>query len=241
LTKEIIKPFLLEKLLFGEKVNLEQPSPNLIHIYGEAGSGKTTLAIQLACNVCSNQKKVVLIDTEGKVSGSKIKGIIQPLEFSLINKNLKLYNPNSFQKQYELIRNLEFYLLKQQHIGLIIIDTITNLYRQERNNEQDEKINYRKLAYQVALLRKISYDKKIPIIIFNQATMVKKEDSDSFSNLRLERVNPVAKAIMSYWADREIILISHGFGKFEAREPGEYKGRVKFGINSEGIIPIDEE
>ncbi|MBN1330223.1 MAG: AAA family ATPase [Candidatus Heimdallarchaeota archaeon] len=240
MTKEIIKPFLLEKLLFGEKVNLEQLKPNLIHIYGEAGAGKTTLAIQLACNVCSNNMKVVLIDTEGKVSGSKIKGIVQQSEFPIINKNLKLYYLSSFQKQYELIRNLEFYLQNQQ-IGLIIIDTITNLYRQERNTEYDEKINYRKLAYQVALLRKISFDKKIPIILFNQATMVKKEESDSFSNLQHEKVNPVAKAIMDYWIDREIILISHGFGKFEARKPGEYVGRVKFGINSEGIIPIDEE
>jgi len=240
LTEEIIKPFLLEKLLFGEKVDLKQPSPNLIHIYGEAGSGKTTLAIQLACNICSHKMKVVLIDTEGKISGSKIKGIVQQSEFPTINKNLKLYNPNNFQKQYELIRNLEYYLQNQQ-IGLLIVDTITNLYRQEKNSEQDEKINYRKLAYQVALLRKISYDKKIPIILFNQATMIKKEDSDFFSNLRREKVNPVAKAIMDYWVDREIILISHGFGKFEARKPGEYEGRVKFGINSEGIIPLSEE
>jgi hypothetical protein len=70
--------------------------------------------------------------------------------------------------------------------------------------------------------------------------MAKSDDDDTndfLENLKQERVSPVAKSIASYWADREIILLSYGFGKFEARIPGEFVGRVKFSINSNGIIP----
>ena len=69
--------------------------------------------------------------------------------------------------------------------------------------------------------------------------MVKVDDSEGLKSLKHEKVNPVAKAIMEYWVDREIILISHGWGKFEGRIPNEFEGRVKFGIDTNGIIPLD--
>ena len=79
-----------------------------------------------------------------------------------------------------------------------------------------------------------------PVILFNQATMMKVENEDFLSSVKRERVSPVAKSIMDYWIDREIIVISHGFGDFEARRPGEYEGRVKFSITSQGIVPQEE-
>jgi len=69
--------------------------------------------------------------------------------------------------------------------------------------------------------------------------MRKIEDSEGLKSLKHESVSPVAKAIMSYWADREIILISHGRGNFEGRIPNEFEGRVKFGIDTKGIVPLD--
>jgi hypothetical protein len=126
-----------------------------------------------------------------------------------------------------------------QEIGLIIVDTITNLYRQEENFGKNRKNIYEKLAFQVALLRKLSRENEIPVILINQATMTKIDDSEGLKSLKRERVNPGAKAIMEYWVDREIILISHGWGKFEGRIPNEFEGRVKFGIDTKGIVPLE--
>ncbi|MBK5113310.1 MAG: AAA family ATPase [Candidatus Heimdallarchaeota archaeon] len=238
MTTGIIQPVELEELVFGEKISPDKPVAKLIHIFGEAGSGKTTLALQLTCGIGLLGKKVIFIDTEGKVTGTKIKAIAKEKTFPKINQMLKLYVPTNFQEQHSLISNLEYYLLNQD-IGLIIIDTITNLYRQEENFGKNKKNIYEKLAFQVALLRKLSQDQQIPIIIINQATMTKVEDSEGLKSLKRERVSPVAKAIMEYWVDREIILISHGWGNFEGRIPNEFKGRVKFGIDTKGIIPLD--
>ncbi len=238
MAKGIIKPIALEELIFGQIVNFQQPSTGLIHIFGEAGSGKTILALQLAIGFCDNGKKVVFIDTEGKVTGSKIKDLAPNKDFSRINSLLKLHIPSNFNEQHSLICSLEHFL-KNQELGLLIIDTITNLYRQEVNYGKNKKSNFEKLAFQVALLRKISSDCKFPVILFNQATMHKVDETDIIANLRREKVNPVAKAIMTYWTDREIILVSHGWGNYEARVPSEFKGRVKFRIDTKGIVPVE--
>ncbi|MHA1155811.1 MAG: AAA family ATPase [Candidatus Heimdallarchaeota archaeon] len=227
----------LEELILGEKFDPKIIKSKVVHIYGEAGSGKTTVAVQLAVGYSLKNKKVIYIDTEGKVSGEKIKNIVSEENFDKVNKNIKIYFPRDFEKQHDLIQKLEFYL-SNQNIGAIIIDTMTNLYRQAMLFKKDTKILYEKLAYEVAFLRKLSRDRNITIILVNQATMPKaiKNEDDSLS-YNYERINPAAKAIMSYWADREIILVSHGWGNFEARIPGEFERRVKFGINDEGIAP----
>lgn len=227
----------LEKIVFGEEIDLKQSKSTLIHMYGEAGSGKTTIALQLAIGFCLQNKKAIYIDTEGKVIGEKIKNISKD-KFDLVNKNLKIYFPNEFDQQHDIIQKLEFYLTNQ-NIGVIVIDTMTNLYRQAMLFRKDTKILYERLAFQVALLRKVSQDTNLPIFLFNQATMPKAiKNEDNTLSYNYERINPVARAVMSYWSDREIILISHGWGSFEARIPGEFERRVKFKIDSNGITPI---
>lgn len=236
-TTEVFLPKKLEKLLFNEVLDFNKPISDLIHIFGEAGTGKTTLALQIACKFCAKGKKVVFIDTEGKVSAIRIKEIIQNTDFTKINKMLKLYTPSDFSKQHELIINMEYYLHNQK-IDLLIIDTITNLYRQELKFNIKNKKNYERLAFQVALLKKIASEKSFLVVLFNQASMRKLKDENVLAPLKQERVSPVANAIMNYWTSREIILVAEGWGKYEARIPCEFEGSVKFGIDNSGIVPI---
>jgi len=106
--------------------------------------------------------------------------------------------------------------------------------------KKGNKSAFEKLAYQIAFLRRLSRERNIPILIFNQATMLKPSEKDPLI-LKRERVNPVAKAIMSYWSDREIIFIKQGWGKFEARIPSEFEGRVLFEISNKGITHLEDE
>jgi meiotic recombination protein DMC1 len=234
----LLNPPELETLIFGQKFSSEYKG-NLIHIFGEAGTGKTTMALQIAIAVCLRGKKVIIIDTEGKIGGEKIQAIAGTDNLAQVNKSLKLYCPQKFDEQHDLIERLDFYL-KNQEIGLIVIDTITNLYRQEMLFKKGNKSAFEKLAYQIAFLRRLSRERNIPILIFNQATMLKPSEKDPLI-LKRERVNPVAKAIMSYWSDREIIFIKQGWNKFEARIPSEFEGRVLFEISNKGITHLEDE
>lgn len=234
----LLNPPELETLIFGQKFSSDYKG-NLIHIFGEAGTGKTTMALQIAIAVCLRGKKVIIIDTEGKIGGEKIQAIAGTDNITQVNKSLKLYCPQKFDEQHDLIERLEYYL-KNQEIGLIVIDTITNLYRQEMLFKKGNKSAFEKLAYQIAFLRRLSQERNIPILIFNQATMLKPSEKDPLI-LKRERVNPVAKAIMSYWSDREIIFIKQGWNKFEARIPSEFEGRVLFEISNKGITHLEEK
>ncbi|MBD3192818.1 MAG: AAA family ATPase [Candidatus Heimdallarchaeota archaeon] len=223
----------LEQLIFGGGFHPEQSTTGeLIHIFGKAGSGRTTLALQIACNISLLGQKVLYIDTEGKVSGKRIKELVGD-KFKQVNDQLKLFYPKNFSEQHDFIQRIEFYLSNRE-IGLIVVDTITNLYRQGRMLGTIGKNNYEKLAFQVALLRQLAKKHSLKILLINQATISKKDDP---GNLKREQVSPVAKAIMNYWADREIILVAYGWGDFEARIPGEFEGRVKFKIDASGVTP----
>lgn len=239
MTNKIIEPEALERLIFGEGFIFNETPGKVIHIFGEAGSGRTTLALQIACNICSKNKKVLFIDTEGKVSGTRIKDISGDEHFPRVNKFLKLYSPANFTEQQDLIQNLDFFLINQK-VGMIIIDTITNLYRAEGKFGVPSKNHYEKLAFQVALLRNIAKQRSVLVLLLNQATMNKNDEGDELLNLKRENVSPVAKAILNYWSDREIILVSHGWGEFEARIPGEFEGRVKFKIDNKGVCPLED-
>lgn len=238
MSKGILEPKMLETMIFGKDFNIHDKKGILIHIYGQAGSGKTTLGLQIAASYCKIEKKVVYIDTEGKVTGAQIKSIVEIIPLEKIDKYLKLHLISDFKEQQTFISNLEFYL-KNQDIGLIVVDTITNLYRLEQTYHRDSTLNYEKLAFQVAHLRSLANTLQIPVIIINQATMPKIEEIEENEGYSHESINPVAKNIMSYWSDREIILVSYGWGKFEARKPSEIKGRVKFSISEKGIIPLE--
>lgn len=240
MVEELNIPPELAFLLFGKNLTLLNDQGKIFHIYGEAGTGKTTLAIQIALSYCTKNKRVFYLDTEGKVTGSKIREMSDENNFKSINKNLKLFIISKFEEQRKLIQKFDFFF-QTQKVDMIIVDTITNHYRQAMLFQKDTKNLYEKLAFQVAYLNKIAKKKTIPILLINQATMRKqKNDMINSEAMPLERIDPVAKAIMSYWSDKEIILINHGWGKFEARIPREYEGRVKFSISEKGIIPYNE-
>jgi RecA/RadA recombinase len=224
----------LLELLLGTKHEEKEPKGEVIHIYGEAGSGKTLLAIYLAYTFCSLKKQVVLIDTEGKILGHKIKQLIPPKKYSLINQFLKIFTIDDFTAQQELIQNIERFLINKE-VSLIMIDTITNLYRQKKFDEQKRRKLSNRLAFQVAHLRKIAYEKNIIIVLFNQVTMKQalKNQEEAFIE---EEVSPVAQAIMNYWVDKEIFIKSLGWGEFIARKARKTSEKIKFKINEHGKI-----
>lgn len=132
-------------------------------IYGPAGSGKTTVCLLAAISTIKQGKKVIIIDTEGGFS---------PTRFMQLTNKDKTYfehvfilKPVTFKEQIKTINKLKDLISK--NIGLIIVDTISYLYRIEMGKGEIKQIN-NELGLQVSYLTEIARKHNIPILITNQ-------------------------------------------------------------------------
>jgi len=175
-------------------------------IYGPSGSGKTNIAILIALNT-SKDKKVIFIDTEGGFSIERAKQLFSDYEKRI--ENLIISKPNSFFEQSEIFNNLEE-ISNKNDIGLIIVDSISMLYRLEKGEREAYDVN-KELARQLSILRKISHDKKIPVVLTNQVYA----DFENNSNIKMvggDLMKYTSKCIIQLRTDlngRKLKLVKH--------------------------------
>ncbi len=132
-------------------------------IYGPAGSGKTLFCLMAMVAVEKFNKKVIFVDTEGGFSAARLKQLNEKYEDVL--KNTIFLHPTSFDEQKKVIEKLKEHI--NDKIGLIIVDSISMLYRLQRTNEEAVEVN-RELGAQIAALTEIARKKNIPVLITNQ-------------------------------------------------------------------------
>jgi len=189
----------LNKFLFGG-----YETDVITTIYGPAGSGKTNLCILAGVSQAKKGNKVIYIDTEGGFSVDRVRQILKDENYEDTLKNIMLLKPTSFDEQElafgQLLKNV-----KKGDISLIIIDSMTILYRLELGDAihsgedlQIKEIN-RKLARQLRILSEIARKQQIPVIITNQVY------SEFLSNEKLKEgikreVNMVGGDLLKYWS-----------------------------------------
>ncbi len=130
-------------------------------IYGPSGSGKTNVCL-LAAITTARSSKVIYIDTEGGASTQRL------LQLTSGNPgladNILFLKPTCFKEQAELFNRLKD--LVNERVGMIIVDTISMLYRAELGKEvyDTNKVLGRQLSYLVEIARK----RNIPVLIASQ-------------------------------------------------------------------------
>lgn len=134
-------------------------------IYGEAGSGKTNLCIQLARNVVLDGKKVIFIDTEG-LSQDRVSQICGD-QCDMITKNLLIFEPYAFSEQETIIDKAVNLAIKNEDIGLVVLDSATLHYRIESGHEEDRR-ERKSLTRQITSLMKLCRKRRIPVILTSQ-------------------------------------------------------------------------
>jgi DNA repair protein RadB len=130
-------------------------------IFGPAGSGKTTFCM-IAAISAAEEKKVLYVDTEG---GFSCERLLQ-LSGKDAMKNILILKPTTFEEQAKAIDNLR--QMVNERIGLIVIDTISMLYRVEVGRKKDPKDIYGELDLQISYLSEIARKHNIPVLITNQ-------------------------------------------------------------------------
>lgn len=139
-------------------------------IYGNASSGKTTTCFLAAISALKKKRKVIFIDTEKAFNSERFRQLLlKNIDISEIENymdNFFLLQPKDFYEQQEQI--LKIYNSKSSKFFLLIIDSFTNLYKLELNNEP-KKINSM-MAEQIQALIRIARDKDKIVLITNQVT-----------------------------------------------------------------------
>ncbi len=132
-------------------------------IYGPAGSGKTNLCMLASIATIKRGKKVIYVDTEG---GFSLDRFNQVCNDENVLQSILFFRPTSFEDQKKVFSRLG--KLIAPLIGLIVVDTITHLYRiQMGERERIYEVN-QDLGLQIQILSQIARTQNIPVLMANQ-------------------------------------------------------------------------
>ena len=138
----------------------------ITNFYGEAGSGKTNLALIATKAAIDAGKKVVYIDTENNFSFERFAQIVGKGRVEDYLENVFLIEPKSWKEQCEQIEKLRF-LVKNEDIGLIVVDSIVSLYRLELTDENHVEVN-KEHSRQYATLMQLAREYNLAVLVTNQ-------------------------------------------------------------------------
>lgn len=194
----LIKPF-------NELFNYLFPIKGILSVWGDFGVGKTTFSLQKAIDYALGKNKIIYIYTKPNFPFEKINKYVQKSVKDTLDNMIFIKSLN-FEDLYSLVFNLEFIVLDTYKkpntiIDLIIIDSITDLYRLELNRESKEKnflLNY-KLNQILANLFFLNKKYSINIIVVNTQTNINQ-------NGQLIEVQSGGK-VMDYWIDNSLKIL----------------------------------
>ena len=144
--------------------------------YGPYGSGKSQLAFQLAINVQLKEKDgglnggAVWIDTEGTFRPQRIMEIAQAKELDpkKILKNIKIARAYSSDHQILLVEKIPDLINKGFNAKLVIVDSLTSLFRYEFVGRGTLAERQQKLNKHIHALQRIGDRYNLVIYVTNQ-------------------------------------------------------------------------
>ncbi len=188
-------------------------------IYGEASSGKTTLAKLAAIETAKKNKKVVYVDTENGFSIDRVKQLTGD-EFQNVLEKIILFKPKRFSEQNKIIRSLP----EMKNVSLIIVDTISHFYRAKV--KEKPKIYNMWIWRQFSILSELS--KNIPVIITNQV----------YNNIGKEKNAMIGGESFKRWGKR-IIRLEKSPRRLIFEKPAGDK--LNFEIKSSGVFKLEDK
>ena len=164
-------------------------------IYGEAATGKTTMAIQVAVTAAKMGSKVLFLDADHSFTPQRLHQIAG-VQNEEISPFILLFFPETFSEQRRIVESLESYVTPS--LGLIIIDSMSSLYRAAFSGPESVFNLNRDLARQAAYLSEFSSSHKLVCILTDQV--------HARLTPPVADVEPVARRTLSYFPQNIIRL-----------------------------------
>lgn len=134
-------------------------------IYGEAATGKTTTVIQAAVAVARRGLKILYLDCDHSFTQQRFHQIAGA-DSREISQLILLFLPETFSEQREMVESLESYVTPS--LGLVIVDSVSSLYRAAFPSSESIFSLNRDLGRQVAYLGELSTSRKIACVLTSQ-------------------------------------------------------------------------
>ena len=176
-------------------------SKGITSVWGDFGVGKTTFVLQTVINSVYLRNKILFIYTKPNFPIEKINKIFGV--YDDIHEKITFIQPKNYEDLHKIVYNLEFLILSRindqnTQYSLIVIDSITDLYRLELNNRKKEKnyeLNYI-LNQILANLFFIHSKYNIEILIVNEKALKQEEN-------QIIEIQSGGKVI-EYWVSTDI-------------------------------------
>jgi DNA repair protein RadB len=169
---------------------------SVVLIYGEAETGKSTLAMQCAVNCAMQNLKTLYVDCDGTFSAKRLSQLAAG-KFDEIAERIVLVKPKDFREQTAFIDRLMDYAVN--NVGLVVFDTVTSLYRLRVAESSGKAFGLnRELNRQMAIVAQTAKMKKIPMVVNSQVRSVFSET--------VVAVEPVGTRVLKFWADTIIAM-----------------------------------
>jgi DNA repair protein RadB len=157
-------------------------------VYGEAGTGKTTLAIQTTVEAARRGSKVLYIDTDHSFTHQRFAQLAGE-DSDTVSERILLFFPDTFSAQTGLVESVENYLTK--FTRLIVVDSITSLYRVILGPAQQTFALNRELNRQLAYLSEVAVGGKLVVLLTSQV--------HARMDFPFGRIEPVARRTLAHW------------------------------------------
>ncbi|WFO75757.1 DNA repair and recombination protein RadA [Desulfurococcaceae archaeon MEX13E-LK6-19] len=147
----------------------------ITEFYGEFGTGKTQICHQLAVNVQlppdrgGLEGKAVYLDTEGTFRWERIESMARALGLDpdQVMENILYQRIYNTDHQISVVEEL-FALVPKENVKLVVVDSVTGLFRAEYPGRENLAIRQQKLNRHLHQLMRLAEAYNIAVVVTNQ-------------------------------------------------------------------------
>ncbi|MBS3815159.1 MAG: DNA repair and recombination protein RadA [Hadesarchaea archaeon] len=220
--------------LFGGGIETQA----VTEIFGEFGSGKTQLAHQLSVNVQLSEEegglngKVIYMDTENTFRPRRILDMAEALNLDSesILQNIYIAKIRNTDQQLLMAEKAQE-IVEEEEVRLLIVDTLTSLFRAEFVGRESLAERQQKLGRHLLTLHRIADLSNVAVLVTNQV----QANPDMFLG---DSTQPIGGHVLGHSATNRIYLRKSKGARRIARvvdSPELPEGEAVFVITSEGI------
>ena len=202
-------------------------------IYGEASTGKTTLALSCIVGYLRGDpiQKVFYIDADYSLSTKRLMQMAGSGGDHLLER-LLVWSPRSFSEQTEIVEGLPAFLTRGT--TPVVVDSITGLYRLEAGDPEKTFSVNKALNRQLGFLSETAKTRDAVVLLLGQVHSVLGSETP--------QVEPVAQRLLRYWSETVLKLETTqtpGIREAMLEKPMEAQKACRFGLSDTGVKDVE--